>query len=161
MTNSEGSRASQRVRMERRLKMQADLEAMTQRMEESDAEEYVYSEEESEIERLREERRTKKRNDPISSESEQGEFEIGVNLVQEEGNGSPSEEGSDETESEEEGEEVNQLVEESEQESNQDEPMEEVEPQESHKRRRRTPYVPRALQCPLLHGLYGYQVPTC
>ncbi|CAA7050797.1 unnamed protein product [Microthlaspi erraticum] len=44
-------------------------------------------------ERLREERRTKKRNDPISSESEQGEFEIGVNLVQEEGNGSPSEEG--------------------------------------------------------------------
>ncbi|CAA7058071.1 unnamed protein product [Microthlaspi erraticum] len=72
---------------------------------------YVYSEEESESERLREERRTKKRNDPISSESEQGEFEIGVNLVQEEGNGSPSEEGSDETESEEEGEEVNQLVE--------------------------------------------------
>ncbi|CAA7014284.1 unnamed protein product [Microthlaspi erraticum] len=115
---------------ERRLKMQADLERMTQRMEESDAEEYVYSEEESESERLREERRTKKRNDPISSESEQGEFEIGVNLVQEEGNGSPSEEGSDETESEEEGEEVNQLVEESEQESNQDEPMEEVEPQE-------------------------------
>ncbi|CAA7056777.1 unnamed protein product [Microthlaspi erraticum] len=80
-------------------------------MEESDAEGYVYSEEESESERLREERRTKKRNDPISSESEQGEFEIGVNLVQEEGNGSPSEEGSDETESEEEGEEVNQLVE--------------------------------------------------
>ncbi|CAA7030391.1 unnamed protein product [Microthlaspi erraticum] len=115
---------------ERRLKMQADLERMTQRMEESDAEEYVYSEEESESERLREERRTKKRNDPISSESEQGEFEIGVNLVQEEGNGSPSEEGSDETESEEEGEEVNQLVEESEQESNQCEPMEEVEPQE-------------------------------
>ncbi|CAA7040725.1 unnamed protein product [Microthlaspi erraticum] len=70
---------------ERRLKMQADLERMTQRMEESDAEEYVYSEEESESERLREERRTKKRNDPISSESEQGEFEIGVNLVQEEG----------------------------------------------------------------------------
>ncbi|CAA7040674.1 unnamed protein product [Microthlaspi erraticum] len=58
-----------------------------QRMEESDAEEYVYSEEQSESERLREERRTKKRNDPISSESEQGEFEIGVNLVQEEGNG--------------------------------------------------------------------------
>ncbi|CAA7047513.1 unnamed protein product [Microthlaspi erraticum] len=94
------------------------------------SEEYVYSEEESEVERLREERRTKKRNDPISSESEQGEFDIGVNLVQEEGNGSPSEEGSDETESEEEGEEVNQLVEESEQESNQGEPMEEVEPQE-------------------------------
>ncbi|CAA7038293.1 unnamed protein product [Microthlaspi erraticum] len=40
------------------------------------------------------------------------EFEIGVNLVQEEGNGSPNEEGSDETESEEEGEEVNQLVDE-------------------------------------------------
>ncbi|CAA7052862.1 unnamed protein product [Microthlaspi erraticum] len=35
---------------ERRLKMQADLERMTQRMEESDAEEYVYSEEESEKE---------------------------------------------------------------------------------------------------------------
>ncbi|CAA7049235.1 unnamed protein product [Microthlaspi erraticum] len=85
---------------------------MDQRMEESDAEEYVYSEEQSESERLREERRTKKRNDPISSESEQGEFEIGVNLVQEEGNGSPNEEGSDETESEEEGEEVNQLVDE-------------------------------------------------
>ncbi|CAA7031665.1 unnamed protein product, partial [Microthlaspi erraticum] len=56
---------------------------LDQRMEESDAEGYVYSEE-SESERLREERRTKKRNDPISSESEQGEFEIGVNLVQEE-----------------------------------------------------------------------------
>ncbi|CAA7049249.1 unnamed protein product [Microthlaspi erraticum] len=46
MTNSEGSRASQRRMVEgessnareRRLKMQADLEAMTQRMEESDAE---------------------------------------------------------------------------------------------------------------------------
>ncbi|CAA7040730.1 unnamed protein product, partial [Microthlaspi erraticum] len=72
--------------------------------------------EQSESERLREERRTKKRNDPISSESEQGEFEIGVNLVQEEGNGSPNEEGSDETESEEEGEEVNQLVDEDDQE---------------------------------------------
>ncbi|CAA7039931.1 unnamed protein product [Microthlaspi erraticum] len=121
MTNSEGSRASQRRMVEgessnareRRLKMQADLEAMTQRMEESDAEEYVYSEEESESERLREERRTKKRNDPIKD-----------------GDGSPSEEGSDESESEEEGEEVNQLVDESEQESNQDEPMEEAEPQE-------------------------------
>ncbi|CAA7051079.1 unnamed protein product [Microthlaspi erraticum] len=63
---------------ERRLKMQADLERMNQRMEESDAEGYVYSEEESENERLIEERRTKKRNDPISSESEQGEFEIGA-----------------------------------------------------------------------------------
>ncbi|CAA7028549.1 unnamed protein product [Microthlaspi erraticum] len=60
--NSEGSRASQRRMVE---------------------EEYVYSEEQSESERLREERRTKKRNDPISSESEQWEFEIGVNLVQE------------------------------------------------------------------------------
>ncbi|CAA7038402.1 unnamed protein product [Microthlaspi erraticum] len=95
MTNSEGSRASQRRMVEgessnareRRLKMQADLERMIKRME-SDAEDI---------------------------ESEQGEFEIGVNLVQEEGNGSPSEEGSDETESEEEGEEVNQLVDESEQ----------------------------------------------
>ncbi|CAA7046745.1 unnamed protein product [Microthlaspi erraticum] len=83
------------------LKMQADLEAMTQRMEESDAEEYVYSEEESESERLREERRTKKRNDPL------------VEVM---------------TESEEEGEEVNQLVDKSEQDSNQDEPMEEAEP---------------------------------
>ncbi|CAA7024130.1 unnamed protein product [Microthlaspi erraticum] len=108
--------------------MQADLEAMTQRMEESDAEGYVYSEEESESERLREERRTKKRNDPISSESEQGEFEIGVNLVQEEGDDSPNEEGSDDSESEEEGEEVNQLVDKSEQDSNQDEPMDEAEP---------------------------------
>ncbi|CAA7037471.1 unnamed protein product [Microthlaspi erraticum] len=36
-------------------------------------------EDEEEIERLREERRTKRRNDPISSESE-GEFEIGVNM---------------------------------------------------------------------------------
>ncbi|CAA7050021.1 unnamed protein product [Microthlaspi erraticum] len=126
MTNSEGSRASQRRMVEgessnareRRLKMQADLERMTQRMEESDAED----------------------------ESEQGEFEIGVNLVQEEGNGSPNEEGSDETESEEEGREVNQLVDEVSK-SNQDEPMEEL----SHKSRRgggRTPYVPRALQCP-------------
>ncbi|CAA7050024.1 unnamed protein product, partial [Microthlaspi erraticum] len=34
-------------------------------------------EDEEEIERLREERRTKRRNDPISSESELGEFEIG------------------------------------------------------------------------------------
>ncbi|CAA7045492.1 unnamed protein product [Microthlaspi erraticum] len=34
-----------------------------------------------EIERLREERRTKRRNDPISSESELGEFEIGVNVA--------------------------------------------------------------------------------
>ncbi|CAA7054457.1 unnamed protein product [Microthlaspi erraticum] len=73
---------------------------MDQRMEESDAEEYVYSEEQSESERLREERRTKKRNDPISSE---------------------------ETESDEEGEEVNQLVDEDDQEGNQDEPMEEAE----------------------------------
>ncbi|CAA7020871.1 unnamed protein product [Microthlaspi erraticum] len=50
---------------------------------------YVYSEEESESERLREERRTKKRNDPLVVRVKQGEFEIGVNLVQEEGNGSP------------------------------------------------------------------------
>ncbi|CAA7061377.1 unnamed protein product [Microthlaspi erraticum] len=139
--------------------MQADLERMTQRMEESDAEEYVYSEEESESERLREERRTKKRNDPISSESEQGEFEIGVNLVQEEGSGSPSEEGSDETESEEEGEEVNQLVEESEQESNQDEPMEEVEPQESHKRRKKNSlYVELVLKNMHLAKLFSYHM---
>ncbi|CAA7050261.1 unnamed protein product [Microthlaspi erraticum] len=57
----------------------------TERMEESDAE-GMCTLRKSESERLRE-RRTKKRNDPISSESEQGEFEIGVNLVQEEGNG--------------------------------------------------------------------------
>ncbi|CAA7021755.1 unnamed protein product [Microthlaspi erraticum] len=135
MTNNEGSRASQRRMVEgessnareTRLKMQADLKRMDQRMEGSDAEEYVYSEEQSESERLREERRTKKRNDPISSESEQGEFEIGVNFVQEGGNGSPNEEGSEETESDEEGEKVNQLVDEDDQEGNQDEPMEEVE----------------------------------
>ncbi|CAA7033684.1 unnamed protein product [Microthlaspi erraticum] len=129
MTNSEGSRASQRRMVEgessnaveRRLKLQADLEGMNQRIEVSDAEGYVYSELESESERLREERRTKKRNDPISSESEQGDFEIGVNIGREE---------SDESESEEEGEEVNQEVDESGHESNQDEPMEEAEPQE-------------------------------
>ncbi|CAA7056288.1 unnamed protein product [Microthlaspi erraticum] len=40
-------------------------------------------EDEEEIERLREERRTKRRNDPISSESELGEFEIGVNIGRE------------------------------------------------------------------------------
>ncbi|CAA7032625.1 unnamed protein product [Microthlaspi erraticum] len=85
---------------ERRLKMQADLEEDGSEDGRSDAEDI---------------------------ESEQGEFEIGVNLVQEEGNGSPNEEGSDETESEEEGEEVNQLVDEDEQEGNQDEPMEEAE----------------------------------
>ncbi|CAA7044086.1 unnamed protein product [Microthlaspi erraticum] len=136
MANSEGSRDSQRRMVEgessnareRRLKMQADLKKMDQRMEESDAEGYEYSEEEqSESEKLRKERRTKKRNDPISSESEQGEFEVGVNLIQEEGNGSPNEERNDETESEEEGEEVNHLVDEDDQEGNQDEPMEEVE----------------------------------
>ncbi|CAA7021312.1 unnamed protein product [Microthlaspi erraticum] len=51
---------------------------------------YVYSEEQSESERLREERRTKKRNDPLVVRVSK-EFEIGVNLVQEEGNGSPNE----------------------------------------------------------------------
>ncbi|CAA7046851.1 unnamed protein product [Microthlaspi erraticum] len=81
-----------------------------------------------------------------SSESEQGEFEIGVNLVQEEGNGSPTR-GSDETESEEEGEEVNQLVDESEQEGNQDEPWRRL----SHKRRKRTPHVKAAqIRSPVL-----------
>ncbi|CAA7046837.1 unnamed protein product [Microthlaspi erraticum] len=114
MTNSEGSLHKEMVEgessnaRERRLKMQADLKRMDQRMEESDAEGYV----------------------------------------------------SDETESEEEGEEVNQLVDEDDQEGNQDEPMEELS-HKSSKRRRRTPYVPRALQCPLLHGLHGDQVPTC
>ncbi|CAA7045005.1 unnamed protein product [Microthlaspi erraticum] len=98
---------------------------------------------ESESERLREERRTKKRNDPISSESEQGEFEIGVNHGEEESDGSPSEEG----------EEVNQEVDK----SNQDEPMEEAEPQEVEDE---LPMFPRALQCSLLHGLCGNQVPT-
>ncbi|CAA7040092.1 unnamed protein product [Microthlaspi erraticum] len=91
---------------ERRLKMQADLERMIRGWKNL-MQRDMCTLRKSESERLREERRTKKRNDPISSESEQGEFEIGVNLVQEEGNGSPSEEGSDETESEEEGEEVN------------------------------------------------------
>ncbi|CAA7020856.1 unnamed protein product [Microthlaspi erraticum] len=91
MTNSEGSRASQRRMVEgessnareRRLKCKP-IWRNDSKMEESDAEEYVYSEEESERE-IEGGRRTKKRNDPISSESEQGEFEIGVNLVQEEG----------------------------------------------------------------------------
>ncbi|CAA7014155.1 unnamed protein product [Microthlaspi erraticum] len=132
---------------ERRLKMQADLERMTQRMEESDAEDMCTLRKKSESERLREERRTKKRNDPISSESEQGEFEIGVNLVQEEGNGSPSEEGSDETESEEEGEEVNQLVEEVSK-SNQDEPMEELSHKSSRKRRRKNSLCTKSITMP-------------
>ncbi|CAA7045928.1 unnamed protein product [Microthlaspi erraticum] len=73
-----------------------------------------------EIERLREERRTKRRNDPISSESELGEFEIGVNVAREESDDSQSEEG----------EEVNQEVDGSGQESNEDVPMAEAEPQE-------------------------------
>ncbi|CAA7028449.1 unnamed protein product [Microthlaspi erraticum] len=88
MTNSEGSRASQRRMVEgessnareRRLKMQADLERM-----------------------IRGWKNLMQRDMSLR---------IGVNLVQEEGNGSPNEEGSDETESEEEGEEVNQLVDE-------------------------------------------------
>ncbi|CAA7050875.1 unnamed protein product [Microthlaspi erraticum] len=58
-------------------------------------------EDEEEIERLREERRTKRRNDPISSESELGEFEIGMNH----GRGERGES------SNEEGEEVNQEIE--------------------------------------------------
>ncbi|CAA7044038.1 unnamed protein product [Microthlaspi erraticum] len=70
-------------------------------------------EDEEEIERVREERRTKRRNDPISSESEVGEFEIGVNIPHEEDDESPSEE---------EGEEVNQEIEESEHESNENVP---------------------------------------
>ncbi|CAA7052951.1 unnamed protein product [Microthlaspi erraticum] len=49
-------------------------------------------EDEEEIERVREERRTKRRNDPLSSESEVGEFEIGVNIPHEENDDSPSEE---------------------------------------------------------------------
>ncbi|CAA7021727.1 unnamed protein product [Microthlaspi erraticum] len=89
---------------------------MSQRIGVSEGEGYYQAELESESERLRKERRTKKRNDPISSEGEQGEFEIGVNHGEEESDGSPSEEG----------EEVNQEVDK----SNQDEPMEEAEPQE-------------------------------
>ncbi|CAA7044090.1 unnamed protein product [Microthlaspi erraticum] len=50
---------------ERRLKMQADLEEDDQRMEESDAEDMSTLRRQSESERLREERRTKKRNDPL------------------------------------------------------------------------------------------------
>ncbi|CAA7038805.1 unnamed protein product [Microthlaspi erraticum] len=72
------------------------------------------------IERLREERRTKRRNDPISSESKLGEFEIGVNIGREESDDSLSEEG----------EEVNQEIDGSEYESNENVPMEEAEPQE-------------------------------
>ncbi|CAA7036890.1 unnamed protein product [Microthlaspi erraticum] len=129
-------RAEKARRMRERMSIDEGLEYVrsrkerNQQMEEFDAERHVSSEERSESERLREERRTKKRNDPISSESEQGEFEIGVNLVQEEGNGSPSEEGSDETESEEEGEEVNQEIEGSVHESNENVPMEEAESEE-------------------------------
>ncbi|CAA7035433.1 unnamed protein product [Microthlaspi erraticum] len=70
-----------------------------------------------EIERLREERNSKRRNDPISSESELGEFEIGIR------------EESDDSQSEE-GEEVSQEIDGSEHESNEHVPMEEVEPQE-------------------------------
>ncbi|CAA7049363.1 unnamed protein product [Microthlaspi erraticum] len=72
------------------------------------------------IERLREERRTKTWNDPISSESELGEFEIGVNVAREESDDSQSEQG----------EEVDQEVDGSGHESNEDVPMEEAEPQE-------------------------------
>ncbi|CAA7023897.1 unnamed protein product [Microthlaspi erraticum] len=94
MTNSEGSRASQRRMVEgessnareRRLKMQADLERM-----------------------IRGWKSLMQRDMSTLRKSEK------------EGNGSPSEEGSDETESEEEGEEVNQLVDEMSK-SNQDEP---------------------------------------
>ncbi|CAA7040087.1 unnamed protein product [Microthlaspi erraticum] len=74
-------------------------------------------EDEEEIERLWEERRTKRRNDPISSESELGEFKIGVNIGR----------GESDDCSQEEGEEVNQEVEESEHESNENVPMEEEE----------------------------------
>ncbi|CAA7058770.1 unnamed protein product [Microthlaspi erraticum] len=129
-------RAEKARRMRERMSIDEGLEYVilrekrNEQIEESEAGEQAYSEEQSENERLREERRTKKRNDPISSESEQGEFEIGVNLVQEEDNGSPSEEGSDETESEEEGEEVNQEIEGSVHESNENVPMEEAESEE-------------------------------
>ncbi|CAA7022355.1 unnamed protein product [Microthlaspi erraticum] len=78
---------------ERRLKMQADLRGWIRGWKNLMQRDMSTLRRQSESERLREERRTKKRNDPISSESEQGEFEIGVNLVQEEGNGSPNEEG--------------------------------------------------------------------
>ncbi|CAA7046890.1 unnamed protein product [Microthlaspi erraticum] len=74
-----------------------------------------------EVERVREERRTKRRNDPLSSESEAGEFEIGVNIPHEENDDSPSEE---------EGEEINQEIEESEHEGNENVPMEEEESSE-------------------------------
>ncbi|CAA7047755.1 unnamed protein product [Microthlaspi erraticum] len=94
-------RAEKARRMRERMSIDEGLEYVRSREERNQQmeERHVSSEERSESERLREERRTKKRNDAISSESEQGEFEIGVNLVQE-GSGSPSEEGSDETESE-------------------------------------------------------------
>ncbi|CAA7031573.1 unnamed protein product [Microthlaspi erraticum] len=118
MTSSEGSRASQRRMVEgessnaiqEKKRLQAELEGMSQRIEVSEAEGYNQEDLESESDRLREERRTKKRKDPISSESEQGEFDIGINHGEEESDSSPSEEG----------EEVNQEVDE----NNQDEPME-------------------------------------
>ncbi|CAA7060054.1 unnamed protein product, partial [Microthlaspi erraticum] len=78
-------------------------------------------EDEEEIERVREEGRTKRRNDPLSSESEVGEFEIGVNIPHEENDDSPSEEESDE---------FNQEIEESEHESDENVPMEEEESEE-------------------------------
>ncbi|CAA7050801.1 unnamed protein product [Microthlaspi erraticum] len=129
-------KAEKARRMRERMSIDEDLEYVrsreerNQQMKESEAGDHVSSEEQSESERLREERRAKKRNDPISSESEQGDFEIGVNLVQEGSYGSPIQGGSDENESEEEGEEVNRLVDESDQKGNQDEPMEEAEQQE-------------------------------
>ncbi|CAA7058946.1 unnamed protein product [Microthlaspi erraticum] len=123
-------RMRERMSIDEGLEYVRSREERNQQMAESEAGDHVSSEEQSESERLREERKTKKRNDPIGSESEQGDFEIGINLVQEGGYGSPIQVGSDETESEEEEEEVNRLVDESDQEGNQDEPMEEAEPQE-------------------------------
>ncbi|CAA7039924.1 unnamed protein product [Microthlaspi erraticum] len=139
MTNSEGSHASQReviegeetiasIAREAKLKRIADARRMDERMDEDDAGGYVYSDGKSSSESRMEERRTKKRNDPIESESEQ--------RVQEEKNDSPSEEEGEETESEEEGEfeiGVNDQGEEGDdsprgdEEENQDEPMEEAE----------------------------------
>ncbi|CAA7040008.1 unnamed protein product [Microthlaspi erraticum] len=65
-------------------------------------------------------RRTKRTNDPISSESELGEFEIGLNHGRGESDDSSNEEG----------EEVNQEIEGSEHESNENVPMEEAESEE-------------------------------
>ncbi|CAA7018854.1 unnamed protein product [Microthlaspi erraticum] len=79
-------KAEKARRMRERMSIDEGLEYVRSREErnqqtaESEAGDHVSSEEQSESERLREERRTKKRNDPISSESEQGISRLGSTL---------------------------------------------------------------------------------